>query len=328
VAFDSDPGTGAWITDSYNLSDSNPWEVVGGTSLAAPAWAGLVAIADQGRVQAGESTLGTNGPTEAQTALYTVPSSDYNAVTTGTNGYSAGSGYNLVTGLGTPEANLLIPDLVAYDGQAMNAGSAGEQAISSADLNLDSSILINSGDSETNGLAEVNTLVASPTSPHTAAIAPANTSVASSALNNATPDSSNEPVANMHHHTTAVVTAPTSPTTTVAIQQTLAATPLSSNSGTGTKSASTPVVGQTSTVHTARKVDDGVSTVSSKKTVGTTVSNNASTASYDDILDSMVEGIWLGQSTDDRATVIAAKHTTLVPVALTRDSQSKSTLSN
>ena len=49
-------------------------------------------------------------------ALYGLSQADYNAVTSGSNGYSAGPGYNLVTGLGSPVANLLIPDLVAYAG--------------------------------------------------------------------------------------------------------------------------------------------------------------------------------------------------------------------
>ena len=30
-------------------------------------------------------------------------------ITSGTNGYTAGAGYNLVTGLGTPVANLWCP---------------------------------------------------------------------------------------------------------------------------------------------------------------------------------------------------------------------------
>ena len=34
---------------------SNPFEVVGGTSLSAPAWAGLVALVNQGRAAAGEA---------------------------------------------------------------------------------------------------------------------------------------------------------------------------------------------------------------------------------------------------------------------------------
>ena len=42
VSLVADPATGAWIADPYNLDPSNPFEVVGGTSLSAPAWAGLL----------------------------------------------------------------------------------------------------------------------------------------------------------------------------------------------------------------------------------------------------------------------------------------------
>ena len=48
VSLVADPATGAWIADTYNLDPSNPFEVVGGTSLSAPAWAGLFALVDQG----------------------------------------------------------------------------------------------------------------------------------------------------------------------------------------------------------------------------------------------------------------------------------------
>jgi subtilase family serine protease len=51
VAYDADPATGFSIDDSYNNSASAPWTVVGGTSDAAPQWAALIAIADQGRAE-------------------------------------------------------------------------------------------------------------------------------------------------------------------------------------------------------------------------------------------------------------------------------------
>jgi hypothetical protein len=114
VSFVADPNTGVWIADPYNLSSGNPWETVGGTSLSAPAWAGLFALVNQGRIAAGESTIGSpSDPTATQTALYEIPASDYNAISTGNNGYAATAGYNLVTGLGTPIANLLVSDLIA-----------------------------------------------------------------------------------------------------------------------------------------------------------------------------------------------------------------------
>ena len=54
VALDADPLTGASVYDSYDDSDgSGPWMKTGGTSVAAPIWAALIAIADQGRVSAG-----------------------------------------------------------------------------------------------------------------------------------------------------------------------------------------------------------------------------------------------------------------------------------
>ena len=75
-----------------------------------------MALVNQGRAAAGEAVLNSSSPTEAQQALYSLPQSDYNAITSGSNGYNANAGYNLVTGLGTPVANLMVPDLIAYQG--------------------------------------------------------------------------------------------------------------------------------------------------------------------------------------------------------------------
>ncbi len=116
VSMVADPATGAWIADPYNLDPSDPFEVVGGTSLSAPAFAGLVALVNQGRVAAGEATLNSASPTETQQALYSLPQADYNSITSGSNGYTANAGYNLVTGLGTPVADLMVPDLIDYQG--------------------------------------------------------------------------------------------------------------------------------------------------------------------------------------------------------------------
>ena len=49
-------------------------------------------------------------------ALYAMSPSDFNSITSGTNGgFTATAGYNMVTGLGTPVANLMVPDLIAYN---------------------------------------------------------------------------------------------------------------------------------------------------------------------------------------------------------------------
>jgi kumamolisin len=68
-----------------------------------------VALVNQGRASAGQPTLNSASPTETQQALYSLGQSDYHVITSGTNGgYNAAAGYNLVTGLGTPVANVLV----------------------------------------------------------------------------------------------------------------------------------------------------------------------------------------------------------------------------
>jgi subtilase family serine protease len=109
VAFDGNPNTGVAVYDSFNGGVSTPWYKEAGTSFSAPAFASLVAIADQGRAQLGLTSL--DGPSQTLPALYSVSSSDFHDITSGNNGFAAVSGYDLVTGRGTPIANKLVPDL-------------------------------------------------------------------------------------------------------------------------------------------------------------------------------------------------------------------------
>ena len=114
VAYDADPNTGFPVYDSYNNPASSPWGQWGGTSDAAPQWAALIAIADQGRALAGKAAL--DGATQTLPMLYAMPSSDFHDITSGRSvghpKYSASVGYDLVTGRGTPYANLVVADLV------------------------------------------------------------------------------------------------------------------------------------------------------------------------------------------------------------------------
>jgi autotransporter-associated beta strand protein len=112
---DPDPNVHGAVSvyDSFDGSMGSPWYRIGGTSLSAPLWAGVIADADQGRVENGLATL--DGATETLPDLYKLPATDFNDITTGTSTgtphYSAGQGYDLVTGLGSPVANLLVSDL-------------------------------------------------------------------------------------------------------------------------------------------------------------------------------------------------------------------------
>ena len=62
VSADANPYTGVPIYDSYDYGASTPWVsgTLGGTSLACPLWAGMIAVADQGRAIAGLGSL--DGP--------------------------------------------------------------------------------------------------------------------------------------------------------------------------------------------------------------------------------------------------------------------------
>jgi hypothetical protein len=113
ISFDANPSTGVAVYDSYNGTSSDPWEQVGGTSVAAPSLSGMFAVANEGRVRGGRTTL--DGASQTLTALYRMPSADYNDITTGSNGaFTAGPGYDETTGLGTPRANFFVPDLADY----------------------------------------------------------------------------------------------------------------------------------------------------------------------------------------------------------------------
>ncbi|HEV2968666.1 MAG TPA: S53 family peptidase [Pirellulales bacterium] len=106
VAYDADPYSGFYVYDS---ASGGSWYAVGGTSAGAPQWAGLIAVANQGRAAAGRAPLSS-----ALQAIYSLASADFHDVTSGNNGYAAGVGYDAVTGRGSPNAILVVRDLIAY----------------------------------------------------------------------------------------------------------------------------------------------------------------------------------------------------------------------
>jgi subtilase family serine protease len=148
VSFDGDPNTGVDVYDSYNGGYANKWYKIAGTSFSAPAWAGLIAIADQGRVIAGKTSL--DGATGTLPTLYSLPSSDFHDITSGFNGYSAGPGYDLVTGRGTPIANLLVPALAGISSgtTSTNTASISGEVFNDANDNAK----LDSGDSGFSGV--------------------------------------------------------------------------------------------------------------------------------------------------------------------------------
>ncbi len=109
VSYNADPNTGVpvYLSD-YN--NTKGWFTVGGTSAGAPQWAALFALTNASR----SSSVSSSDP-----ALYATATANYAAnfrdITVGNNGaYSASADYDLVTGLGSPLANQLVPSLISY----------------------------------------------------------------------------------------------------------------------------------------------------------------------------------------------------------------------
>ncbi len=128
VSFQASAGTGALVYITLPPDGnaglfcgatpcSTGWYDIGGTSLSTPQWAGLVAIADQfnggglGLINPGLYKIGADATRYAN---------DFYDITTGNNtadpnitGYPATQGWDPITGLGSPNAGNLVPDLVA-----------------------------------------------------------------------------------------------------------------------------------------------------------------------------------------------------------------------
>ncbi len=114
VAADATSGTGMALAFS---APGGGYEFIGagGTSAAAPFWAGLIALADQ---EAGHP-LGFVNPAIYRIARGPLYHQAFHDITTGNNtvalngvtitGYQAGPGWDPVTGWGTPDAQVLIP---------------------------------------------------------------------------------------------------------------------------------------------------------------------------------------------------------------------------
>jgi subtilase family serine protease len=96
---------------------------VGGTSCAAPLWAGFIALANQQAAANGRPSVGFINPAIYAIAASANYSACFNDVTTGNNTWSsspslfyATNGYDLCTGLGTPNGTNLISALVSPAG--------------------------------------------------------------------------------------------------------------------------------------------------------------------------------------------------------------------
>jgi subtilase family serine protease len=109
----------AAINGGVLVAEGGSFWLIGGTSCGVPQWAGIFALVNQARAQSGKAGIGL-----PDTALYAIYhskryASDFHDITTGNNtlagaplaGFKAGKGYDLTTGIGTPNVASLIADL-------------------------------------------------------------------------------------------------------------------------------------------------------------------------------------------------------------------------
>jgi kumamolisin len=104
IAVDANLTTGAFTIFKGQITS------YGGTSIAAPMAAGLMARINGARMAAGKRPLGL-----LNSRIYTlIGSGVFRDITSGGNGgYNAATGYDLVTGIGAPLLNNLLPRLTA-----------------------------------------------------------------------------------------------------------------------------------------------------------------------------------------------------------------------
>lgn len=119
VAYNADPATGFAVYDSTKYQGQSGWFQVGGTSAGSPQWAALIALANPGRSKGSLSSDNLTSSPEYDAATGNAYTSNYNDITLGTNGScgstcTAATGYDFVTGLGSPQASNLVPYLTTH----------------------------------------------------------------------------------------------------------------------------------------------------------------------------------------------------------------------
>jgi len=103
IAADADPATGLAVFSKGQFG------VVGGTSAAAPQWAGFTALYNQLAKAAGKPNLGFANP-----ALYKLAgTAALHDITSGSNGaFTAAKGYDRVTGNGSFDAAQFVQTML------------------------------------------------------------------------------------------------------------------------------------------------------------------------------------------------------------------------
>jgi subtilase family serine protease len=153
VSADGDPATGYMIywngANSAGPGQLTGWQAVGGTSGAAPAWAAMIALTNAS-ARCGGVPIGFANPALYHAAATAYPS-DFNDVMSGSNDmtglnggmFPAGSGYDMATGLGTPNASALAATMCVDAISLANPGT--QRSLLGSTVNLKISAIATRG---------------------------------------------------------------------------------------------------------------------------------------------------------------------------------------
>ena len=120
VAFNANPDSGeaVWTSCQPNpqtgacTHGTAHWMNIGGTSMAAPQWSGFMALVGESRAKSGKGSVGYLNP-----IIYALSASTraqvFHDITSGSNGYKAGAGWDAVTGWGSMQADALLSYLTS-----------------------------------------------------------------------------------------------------------------------------------------------------------------------------------------------------------------------
>jgi subtilase family serine protease len=170
VSFNANPMTGQYVAVTPPGSTTTSWGSFGGTSIAAPQWAGLVAVANAIRVANSKALLGDIHST-IYSSIARVPgtyAAAFSDIVQGSNGTCstcfAGNGYDALTGWGTPDTAGLLSSLT---GSTTTAPSSTNHAptIASRTISTSSgrSFSTNLTGSDADGNAITYTMTGAPT---------------------------------------------------------------------------------------------------------------------------------------------------------------------
>jgi pro-kumamolisin-like protein len=198
VALESNPSPG-----NYVLKNGG-WYIVGGTSGAAPQWAGFFAQLNQKR--------GGNGLGNPGTLLYGLcGTSAFHDVTSGTNGdYAAGPGFDLVTGLGSIHAQNFL--------------ALAAPGVTTTTTTSTTSTTSTTAAPTTSTSSSTSTSTAAPTTSTSTTLAPPTTSTTSSSTSTTLGPTTTSTTSSTSTSSTSTITAP-APTTTSSTSTTTAPAP-------------------------------------------------------------------------------------------------------